>query len=138
MDSYTISLRVSGEGLDPDRVTVLLQCNPTTVQRNRKATRSDGSVISQGSQWEFTLESKDYREDNFDAGLRRLLNHLTTDLQVWSMLTREYKVDLFCGLFLDTENRGFGLTVDTARLLAERNLPIGFDIYAPATAVSSL
>jgi len=39
--------------------------------------------------------------------------------------------DVFCGLLLDGWNRGFELSPDLLIKLANRNLRIGFDIYAP-------
>jgi hypothetical protein len=49
---------------------------------------------------------------------------------IWRHLTMTYKVDPFCGLFMEAENRGFALSAATCKELADRNLEIGFDIYA--------
>ena len=48
-------------------------------------------------------------------------------------VTVQYRVDLFCGVFLNegSWNRGFSLSPKVLKELAERNLEIGFDIYAP-------
>jgi hypothetical protein len=41
-------------------------------------------------------------------------------------------VDLFCGVFMETDNRGFGLEPAVIQALAERSLAVGFDIYGPS------
>jgi hypothetical protein len=93
----------------------------------------DGTVVSCRSQWSFTLESTD------DAGdaVRLLLSHMTPDLRVWRELNKTYRVDIFCGLFLDACNRGISVPPDVSRMLAERELSIGFDIYCPEPPTSA-
>ena len=59
-----------------------------------------------------------------------LLKKLPEDLDTWRALNRSCDVDLFCGLFLEAGNRGFVLSPETSKRLAERGLTIGFDIYA--------
>jgi hypothetical protein len=63
--------------------------------------------------------------------IESLLARLTKDLGVWRLLTEQYDVDLFCGLFLETTNRGLELPANLLSALGSRNLRIGFDIYAP-------
>jgi Domain of unknown function (DUF4279) len=57
-----------------------------------------------------------------------LLGRLPTDPGVWHLLSQKYRMDLFCGLFLEASNRGFSLSAGTCRALADRGLEIGFDI----------
>jgi hypothetical protein len=52
-------------------------------------------------------------------------------MEVWRSLTEQFEVDLFCGLFLETTNRGLELPASLVSALGNRNLRIGFDIYAP-------
>jgi hypothetical protein len=60
-----------------------------------------------------------------------ILSRLSSDLAAWRQVTSEYKVDLFCGLFLERANRGVSLEPETMRRLADRGIRFGFDIYAP-------
>jgi hypothetical protein len=39
------------------------------------------------------------------------------------------KVDIFCGPFLESSNRGFGISPEVSKLLSDRYLDIGFDLY---------
>ena len=64
--------------------------------------------------------------DQVDA----LLDRLPADPAVWSALHREYHADVFCGLFLEADNRGTELTPTTLARLVERGLTLGLDIYS--------
>ena len=69
--------------------------------------------------------------------ISHLLSQATSDLHVWKHITTHYQADIFCGLFLDGWNRGFTLPPDLLRKLGERDLAIGFDIYAPVDSWDS-
>jgi len=76
------------------------------------------------------IDSKDYGEnDDVEDGIRILLAGLPSDIAVWLSLTSAYEADVFCGIFLESENRGFGISPEVSRLLSDRNLELGFDIY---------
>ena len=45
----------------------------------------------------------------------------------------DYRVDLFCGLFLERPNRGVTLMPKTMTEIGVRGIKLGFDIYAPET-----
>ena len=60
----------------------------------------------------------------------RLPRRVSDDPAAWEVLTKKYKAEVFCGLFLDAENRECWLSADALRQLAERGLDLGFDIYA--------
>ena len=130
VDGFRITLRVAGEGLDPDHINSLLNAAPTKVLPNRKAVKLDGTVISFGTLWSLDLSSDDCESDaDVEDAIRLLLSRLTSDLTVWKELTQTYRVDLFCGIYLKTTNRGFEISTEVLKLLSERNLTIGFDIY---------
>jgi hypothetical protein len=77
-----------------------------------------------------TIDSKDCDEsDDVEDGIRALLERLPSDPDLWASLTSAYEVDVFCGLFLDSSNRGFGLSAEVSKLLSDRHLNIGFDMY---------
>jgi hypothetical protein len=100
------------------------------VHRRRRSGRADlfrrGSRIPPGGRWPFTIESKSLREsDDVEDGSRRLSERLPSDPELWASLTRLYQVEVFYGLFLAISNRGFGLSAEVSRLLADRHLDIG-------------
>jgi ribosomal protein L19 len=77
------------------------------------------------------LAAPDSANSDLDAQAHWILSRLTSDLGIWRQITSKYKVDLFCGLFLERPNRGISLSPQTMRQLADRGIEIGFDIYAP-------
>jgi hypothetical protein len=61
--------------------------------------------------------------------VKALLARLRSDPEVWASLTSRYEVDLFCGLFLTSSNRGFTLSPEVSQMLTDRKIEIGFDVY---------
>ena len=61
----------------------------------------------------------------------RLFAHtpVTPDLAVWAALGRRFKVDMFCGVWLDEGNQGLALLPATLQMLGERGVTVNLDIY---------
>jgi hypothetical protein len=131
VDRFQITLRVWGEDLDPDNISAVLGCGPTTAEKRADSISSgDGTRIARRGRWSLTIDSKDCDEgDDVEDGVRILLARLPSDGDVWASLTRAYRADVFCGLFIASSNRGFGISAETSKLLSDRNLEIGFDVY---------
>jgi hypothetical protein len=127
----TVSLRVVGDDLDPEEVSHLLKCHPTK-------SHAKGDIIvgkhtglrrvAPTGVW--LLNSDDERSVGLDEQVMHLLGRVSDDPSAWETLTKKYKAEVFCGLFLDADNRECWLSADVLRHLAERGLGIGFDIYA--------
>ena len=123
VDRWKVALRVYGEELDPDRISALLGCEPSSAARN-------GTPFPKKGRWIYEIDSKDCDEnDDVDNGVRMLLARLPSDPDVWASLANTYSVDVFCGLFITSPNRGFGISTEVSRLLSDRGLQIGFDLY---------
>jgi len=131
VDRFKITLRIFGDGLDPGHITSLLGCTPTTAETRGKAIDIPGraSRIPKKGRWSLTIESKDCPDGDVEDGIKTLLRRLHDDPEMWATLTSTYTVDLFCGLFLAAHNRGFELSEGLSRMLSDRRLRIGFDIY---------
>jgi hypothetical protein len=125
-----VSLRLVGHDLDPAEVSRFLGCEPTEAGcTGELARRPDGSTrpIAKGFwRWSSGRQAADVADQ-----IEALLARLTSDLAVWESLSRRYDANLFCGLFLETTNRGFELPASLLAAIAARHLRIGFDIYAP-------
>ncbi len=77
-----------------------------------------------------TIDSKSCDEsDDVEDAVRMLLERLPSDPELWASLTSMYAVDVFCGLFLASSNRGFSISPDVSKLLSDRQVGIGFDVY---------
>jgi hypothetical protein len=124
------SLRIFGADLLPEEITSLLGCPPSKSAKAGDIDprhKSETRIVKEG----FWLLASD-EDDNplLEKKVETLLGKLTGDLSVWKQLTSKYKVDIFCGLFLNEFNEGFGVSPALLKKLGERNLEIGFDIYS--------
>ncbi len=130
VDRWQVALRVSGEDLDPDRVSMLLGCQPSSERRK-------GNPFPKNGRWRLQIDSAECAADvDVDDGIRMLLARLPSDHSIWSSLTRNYTVDVFCGIYLAAFNRGWGISCEVSGMLADRNLDIGFDVYFDPPAVA--
>jgi hypothetical protein len=129
IEKYKITLRVfGGEGFDPEYLTKVLGCRPSIAEtKGQRVVTPSGTRIAQENRWSMTVESD--RKDEIEQGITALLNRLPTNLDLWRDLTQRYYVDLYCGLFLRSSKRGFGLSPQVSRMLADRNVGISFDLY---------
>ncbi len=124
------TLRFFGDDLDPDEITRLLGCQPTTAERKGGlwTTKRGVEKISPRGSWR--LEADDCVPGNLDVQIEYLFSKLISDLNVWNDLAKRLQADVFCGLFLDEANEGLALEPKTLAALGERNLVLGLDIYS--------
>jgi hypothetical protein len=123
VNRWKVALRVYGEELDPDRISALLGCQPSSAARK-------GAPFPKKGRWILAIDSKDCQEnDDVDDGVRMLLARLPSDPVVWATLAKTHSIDVSCGLFIASPNRGFEISTEVSRLLADRGLQIGFDLY---------
>lgn len=69
--------------------------------------------------------------EDLDGQVHQVLRRLTQEIAVWHLLSRRYRVDLFCGWFMGTANEGVVVAPETLRALGARNITLSIDIYAP-------
>lgn len=125
-----LSLRISGDSLVPAEVTALLGAEPTFSHSKGEEIRINqaGQVrVAQTGMW---LKSVDDRTpENLDGQLRRLFDEMSDDLSVWQRIPETYSADLFCGLFMQGFNEGLTISASVMKMIADRRLEFGFDIY---------
>ena len=118
VDRSTMGLRVMakirGQSVDKAEVTQLLGC------------ASDQEKLRHWS-----LHAPEKKDADIDAQIAWIFERLTRDLSVWKKLTQNYRVDLFCALYLERTNRGVSLSPATMIEVGARGIELGFDIYAP-------
>ncbi|MDY3554228.1 DUF4279 domain-containing protein [Gemmata sp. JC717] len=128
IDSCSACLCIFGEDLDPEAVTAVLGAVPTTACRKGDVTRRKVTTrIEPHGKW--LLSIKHRSGATLEAVINELLDRLTGDLAVWANLTKRYRADLFCGLQMESWNRGLSFSPETLRRVAERGLELGLDIY---------
>jgi len=123
-----ISLRVFGDGLEPEEVSALLGRTPTREHRKGDQNKGGGNGVEPTGAWilDSALSEKAEVEDHIES----LLGSLSNDMDEWSRLTDIFSASIHCGLFLDQYNEGFELSPRVAQSLAERGLVVAFDIYS--------
>ncbi|TPM91425.1 DUF4279 domain-containing protein [Mesorhizobium sp. B2-1-3A] len=124
------SLRFSGDDLDPIELTRLLGGEPTSAVRKgdlRTYPPNQPPRIALHGFWR--LSSGYEKGDQLDHQIATILKTLTSDLAIWADLVRRFKVDMFCGVWLDEGNQGLGLTAPTLKLLGDRGIKLDLDIY---------
>jgi hypothetical protein len=132
MDRCTVTLRITGSDVEPDAISQMLGCIPTSIVRDRKSKNMFTGEVFVNSDWRLRLTSEETGITEINGLIAKLLEQLPSDPHVWLELNRRLKVDLFCGVFMETDNRGFGLEPAVIQALAERSLAVGFDIYGPS------
>ncbi|HLP83978.1 MAG TPA: DUF4279 domain-containing protein [Phycisphaerales bacterium] len=122
-----VSLRFSGEELEPHVLTEALQCSPSRSYRKGDPVTRDGRGQRRRGMW--LLESRLEESFSIDAHVGDVLSRVTNDLSVWTNLAR-FTPDVFCGLFLSAFNQGDTLAPATMQALAARGIRLGLDIYS--------
>jgi hypothetical protein len=127
-----VTLRLFGDDLEPTEISALLCAKPTTSGRKGDVrTLSSGrEIVSRTGSWR--LEVEDRVPGDLDSQLVELFSLLTPELSVWQELSRRYRCDVFCGLFMTERNEGEELSPRTMMLLGDRGLTLGLDIYDPS------
>lgn len=122
------SLRIFGDDLDPDEITAVLGTQPSRAIRKGEPMQVPPShPPARTGSWLRSASKAD--GDNLDAQIEWILSPLTSDLIVWKDLGARFELDMFCGVWMDATNQGTGLSPATMKLLGDRGIPIGLDIY---------
>lgn len=129
IDSCSVTLCFYGADLDPDAVTRALGAEPTSACRKGDIAhlKHSGDRVEERGKWILRIEHQ--REVPLEAVINGLLDRLTDDLASWRGLTGRFRSELSCGLQMELWNRGLELSPGTLGRIAERGLPLGFDIY---------
>lgn len=125
-----LSLRISGDSLVPAEISELLAGQPTFSHAKGETIGGSGNGpvrVARTGMW--SLSVKERSPENLDGQLRELFDQLTDDLDAWQKICNNYKADLFVGLFMHGWNEGLILTASVVKMMSDRMLEIGFDVY---------
>ena len=123
------TLRISGDDLDPPKLSQFLCATPTLVCVKGEPRKPGGKAIARSGQWH--LGAKDTEPADIDAQIAEILSQLPSDPDVWRSLAAHYKIDLFCGWFMNESNEGVGISAETLSALGSRGIKLGIDLYGP-------
>ena len=120
-----------GDALIPATITELLGCEPTSSHVKgeiRRGKRTGREFKYHSGQW--SLRAKEEDPGNLNAQIEEIFSRVTPDLAIWADLGREFRMDLFCGLFMRGWNEGVCLTPQSLTILASRGIELSLDVYA--------
>jgi hypothetical protein len=130
VDKSKITLRIFGDDLNPVEITNLLGYEPTESRAKGEkwiGKKSGKEYSAKTGSW--LLKAPVAEPADLDSQIEWIFSKLISDSNVWNQLTKQYRVDLFSGLFLEESNRGLSLSSNSMKLIGERGINLGFDIY---------
>jgi len=128
------TLRISGDDLLADEITRLLGASPTHAQTkgDKIVGKTTGNVrIARFGMWR--LQAPKCEPEDLEWQISFIFDQLTNDLAVWESFASRYKMDLFCGLFMECTNEGMEISPESLFVLASRGIKIGLDVYGPVS-----
>jgi Domain of unknown function (DUF4279) len=132
-DQSSIDLRFFGDDLDPDEISKLLNCQPTHGYRKGDILPDKRyHIVAKTGSWRLSSEKRN--DLTLEKQIHELFDRLSSDLEIWRKLTRQYSGDLFCGLWMYDMNRELELSPELMNQIAERGLKLGLDVYYIRTA----
>jgi Domain of unknown function (DUF4279) len=105
MGKSQATLRIIGETLVPDEISALLGCQPSASQT--KGLRTETGRTHRVGMWR--LSATEAIPENLDGQTAELLSMMSSDLAVWASISNNYRIGLFCGLFMERTTRGWYL-----------------------------
>ncbi len=130
----TATLRIIGDDLVPDEISHLLGPSPTHAQTkgDEIVGKKTGNVrIAKFGMWR--LQASDCEPEDLNSQIQFILDRLTNDLVIWKSLASRYKMDLFCGLFMECGNEGMDISPESLLALGSRGIKLDLDIYGPVS-----
>jgi hypothetical protein len=128
----TATLRIFGDDLIPEEITKALGVRPThaTLKGEKRVVKSSGREhIAKTGMWR--LEAADRAPANLDERISEILSKIRCDTSVWRRISKRFRVNMFCGLFMNESNDGLEVSPATMAALGRLRIPLWFDIYAP-------
>src|SRR5512143_2195673 len=118
-----VSLRVSGDALDPDFLTQQFGVAPTFSARKGETVFRDGrESVQPTGVWNYRLDVPPATE--LGGVIELLLEVFPEDSTLWGELTTAYKADVFCGVFLEDDHQSTVVEPEVLAALARRGLPL--------------
>ena len=127
IDRLEIELRVTGDDLDPERITRMLGVNPSLAARKGEQIDKSGVPVAQRTGiWSYALPASP--EWELGDAIDTLLERLPHDPALWESLAGWATVSVVCGLYIHDVDRVADLAPDTLARLAERRLALSLQI----------
>jgi len=130
VNKSTVTLRIKGEMLIPSEITTMLGSESSFEQIKDQILvnkKTGKERISKFGMW--ALKVFDCEPENIEKQVLEIFSKLTNDKKTWEYLGSNFKVELFCGIFMKYENEGMGISPLVMKILSERKIELSIDIY---------
>jgi len=126
----TVTLRIFGDELEPAHLTKMLGITPTNCYRmgDVRTGRTSGKQYKRKTGG-WILDTNDRTDGDLDSQIDTLFNQLPKEETVWAILKKDFELNLFCGVFLNSGNDGFELRPSTLAMLGQRDISLWLDVY---------
>jgi len=126
------SLRIIGDSVKVAELTQLMGREPSLAYETGESFEVRGRVLTRKSgMWMIRVPASE--PESLDAQIAELLGSVSASVETWQRLSERFRLNVFCGLFMEESNEGFSLEPATLSALAARKITIDFDVYAPST-----
>jgi hypothetical protein len=128
VDEYHICFGYHGDELNPDELSALLGRKPTSSSLKGDIVRkNDRTRIEKTGKW--ILSVRETPGEPLEPQITDLLASLTSELSVWRSLAKRFRVRFVVGAWIRSWNRGIEISPGLLRMLSDRDLGLGVDIY---------
>jgi hypothetical protein len=121
------TLRLIGDDLQPAEISAQLGASPTAARTRGERNDGPGPAVWLTGSWRLSADDADPADP--DGQVAQILDQLTDDIAVWRSLGERFKIDMFCGWFMDEQSEGVSLSAHTLRSLGERGILLDLDLY---------
>ncbi|WP_243358964.1 DUF4279 domain-containing protein [Fundidesulfovibrio terrae] len=131
------TLRIMGDELIPQSITKLLGCEPTSSHTKGQVvgTTSTGKeIVRKSGMWR--LEATDCEPEDLNKQVAEILGKLPNDPGVWAQISKQFRMDLTCGFFMNESNEGVVISIETLLALGQRGIELDLDIYGPTQNIN--
>jgi hypothetical protein len=130
VERVSLCFRVCSDALDPDEVTELLGRPPSSSQRKgQEVLGPNGEVRRVGRTGSWVLRYAIDPKLTLAEGITSFVSTLPEDQVIWASLTSRFRVDLICDVFVRGMNQGFELPPSVLKMMGERGIILGVDIF---------
>jgi hypothetical protein len=130
VDEVHVTLVFHGDDLDPEEISRLLNCSPTSSHSKGEPRPGLSASAGPWTSGAWLLKVEGQAPQTASEVLSELLRMLPDDEALWRELSRRWRVSIWLGVFLEKWNRGFELEAPLIERIARTHASLSFDIYA--------
>lgn len=125
------SLTVVGESVDPDEIRELIGASPDRSHKVGDLVSPKRSVARRRSgMWSISTRARLDESASLSDHIRDLLQRVTSDAQVWTMIAATHSTRVFVGWFMALLNESASIEPDVLAELGRLSLLLEFDVYS--------